>query len=343
MISVAFGTLTRSRGGAANTTFGQFRSRISSRAPRLRVTFTVLVGVLFSVPASGQSRTVNVGDAVIYYEITGQGEPLVLIHGWAQDLLIWDDQVPEFSRHYRVIRYDRRGYGKSTGDADYTADPEDLRILLDSLGIRSAMLLGLSTGARAAVNFAVAFPDRVKALVIYGLAPIPGFTPVPEGPSPVAVFRDIAQKHGLDSAGKALRAHPLAWMPPDRPELQKLLEGQWARYSGRDLLNPIPESGRVPHARLDQVATIRVPTLVVSGDHDLPLFIAVGDTLVRRIPGARRAFIKDGGHGAHFAQPAAFNAAVLTFLGEANRPGRLHGRAEHGERGNRRLSRLRHW
>ena len=292
---------------------------MSPRAPRLRVPVTVLLGVLFSLPASGQSRSLNVGDAVINYQITGQGETLVLIHGWAQDLSIWDHQAQEFGRHYRVIRYDRRGFGQSTGYADATADPDDLRILLDSIQIRSAILLGISAGARAAVSFAVAFPDRVKALVIYGLAPIPGFTPMPEGPGPVAVFREIAQNHGLDSAGKALRAHPLAWMPPNRPDLQVLLKEQWARYAGKDLLDPRSESGRVPHAHLEQVALISVPTLVISGDHDLPLFIQVGDTIVRRIKGAQRAMITNGGHGAHFAQPAQFNAAVLQFLAASRR------------------------
>ena len=301
------------------TTCEQYSSRMSPQAPRLRVPVSVLLGVLFSLPASGQSRSVNVGDAVINYEITGQGEALVLIHGWAQDLTIWDHQAQEFGLHYRVIRYDRRGFGKSTGYADATADPEDLRFLLDSLQIRSVILLGLSAGARAAVNFAVAFPDRVRALVIYGLAPIPGFTPAPAGPGPVMIFREIAQKHGLDSAGKALRAHPLAWMPPNRPELQELLPAQWARYEGRDLLDPRPESGRVPHASLDQVARINVPTLVISGDHDLPLFIQVGDTIVRRIKGAQRVMIANAGHGAHFAQPAQFNSTVLQFLAASRR------------------------
>lgn len=285
-----------------------------------RIVLTVLSALCLASTGHAQSRTVNVGDAVINYEITGQGEPLVLIHGWAQDLQIWDGQVAEFSRHYRVIRYDRRGNGKSTGNPDYSADPQDLRILLDSLGIRSASLLGLSAGARTVINFAVAFPGRVKALVIYGLAPIPGFTPLPDGPPPVAVFREIAQKYGLDSAGKALLAHPLAWTPPNRPELQENLKAQWLRYSGRDLLNPQPESGRVPLATLDQVARIQVPTLVVSGDHDLPLFIAMGDTLVRRIRGAKRVIIRDGGHGAHFAQPSQFNAAVLQFLAATRKP-----------------------
>jgi len=279
----------------------------------------LIVGALASGGHQSQSRSLNVGDAVINYEITGTGAPLVLIHGWAQDLTIWDDQVREFSKQYRVLRYDRRGFGKSTGFADASADPADLRVLLDSLGMSSAFVLGLSAGARAALNFTVAFPERVRALVLYGQAPIPGFTPMPSGPTPVMVFRDIAQRYGLDSAGKALASHHLSWTPPGRAEVQELLRKQWTRYSGRDLLDPRPESGRVPHAHLDQVATIRVPTLVVSGDHDLPLFLAVGDTLVGRIPGAKRVIISDGGHGAHFAQPARFNRAVLTFLGEATR------------------------
>jgi pimeloyl-ACP methyl ester carboxylesterase len=264
--------------------------------------------------ASAQSRTINVGDATLSYELKGEGSPLVLIHGWAQDMSIWDEQVPEFARQYRVIRYDRRGYGKSTGYSDATADAEDLRLLLDSLGIRSAMLVGLSAGSRAALNFAVAFPDRVKALVVYGQAVLPGFTPAPTGPTPVMMFRDIAQNNGLDSAGRALMAHPLTWAPSDRPDVRARFAALWKSYSGRDLLEPQPESGRVPHATLDQIARLRVPTLVVSGDHDLPVFLAVGDTLVRRIPGAERLIISSAGHGAHFARPTQFNAGILHFL-----------------------------
>lgn len=279
----------------------------------------VLSMVMAFTSASAQSRTINVGDATIALEVTGEGAPLVLIHGWAQDMSIWDEQIPVFARHYRVIRYDRRGYGKSTGHSDATADAEDLRLLLDSLGIRSAMLLGLSAGSRAALNFAVAFPERVRALVVYGQAVLPGFTPAPVGPTPVMTFRDIARNHGLDSAGRALMAHPLTWAPPDRPDVRARFAALWKSYSGRDLLDPQPESGRVPHANLDQIATLRVPTLVVSGDHDLPLFLAVGDTLVRRIPGAQRLIIINAGHGAHFAHPTQFNDAILRFLEKVGR------------------------
>lgn len=267
--------------------------------------------------AAPRADTVSVGDAAIHYEISGQGPPLVLIHGWAQDLRIWGQQVSVFSPQYRVVRYDRRGFGRSTGYADASADPDDLRILLDSLGIESAAVLGLSAGSRAALNFAVAFPDRVSALVLYGQGPVDGFRPLPEGPDPVAMFRQVARTHGLDSLGRLIQAHPLAWMPPDKPELQDSLRAGWARYEGRDLLDPRPPSGRVPEARIDQLAGIRVPTLIITGDHEMPLFRQVADTLVRRIPGARLVTITEGGHGAHFAQPEQFNSAVLAFLAEA--------------------------
>jgi pimeloyl-ACP methyl ester carboxylesterase len=285
----------------------------------MTVPWTLMAGALATLASLLQSRSINVGDAVIRYEISGEGTPLVLVHGWAQDLTIWDAQVPAFAQHHRVIRYDRRGYGKSTGDADATADPMDLRILLDSLGIRSAYILGLSAGSRTALNFAVAFPDRVKALVVYGQALLPGFAPVPDGPTPVMIFREIAQKQGLDSAGRALMAHQLSWVPEDRTDVREVLKAVWTRYSGRDLLDPRPESGRVPHARLDQIAMLRVPTLVISGDHDLPLFLQVADTLVRRIAGAQRVLIPNAGHGAHFARPMEFNAAVLRFLADVER------------------------
>lgn len=293
----------------------------------MRLGLTLVLPVLYVVPpvSAGwaQSRTLSVGDAAINYEVAGAGSALVLLHGWAQDLTIWDQQVPEFARRYRVIRYDRRGYGKSTGHADATADPDDLRILLDSLGVSSAYVLGLSAGSRAALNFAVAFPNRVRALVVYGQALLPGFTPAPQGPTPVTILGEIARTHGLDSAGKVLMAHQLSWAPPDRPNVRETYRTLWTRYSGRDLLDPKPESGRVPHATLDHIAMLRTPVLVVSGDHDLPLFLQVADTLVRRIPGAQRAVIGNAGHGAHFARPAEFNAAILRFLADVDQRERI--------------------
>jgi pimeloyl-ACP methyl ester carboxylesterase len=264
-----------------------------------------------------QSGAVNVGDATLRYEVSGQGTPLVLIHGWAQDLSIWDDQVREFSPQYRVLRYTRRGYGQSTGHADPTADPDDLRILLDSLGVQSAHVLGLSAGSETALSFAVAFPERVSALVLYGQPPPQGYAPMPPGPPPLVAFAEMARNHGVDSVRNTVLAHPLAWTPPEKPELRGMLRQMMASYDGRDLLDPRPPSGRVTPARMDQLAQIRVPTLVITGDHEMPFFLQVADTIAARIPGARRVTIGNAGHGAHFAQPEQFNSAVRQFLDEA--------------------------
>jgi pimeloyl-ACP methyl ester carboxylesterase len=261
-----------------------------------------------------QTATVDVGDASIHYELSGTGRTVVLIHGWAQDLTIWDDQVAALSPRYRVLRYDRRSYGGSTGHADPTADPDDLRILLDSLKIPSAIVLGLSGGARTALNFAVAFPERVTALVLYGSGPPVGFQPLPAGPMPNTRFGEIARNHGLDSLRKFVESIGLSWEPANAADYRKRIERMWERYDGRDLLDPRPPSGRTRPSRMEDLAKIDVPTLIVVGDHEVPLFRLVADTLVRRIPNARQVVIADGGHGAHFAQPERFNAALLEFL-----------------------------
>jgi len=275
----------------------------------------VLLAMLATpLAAQTQLRNVNVGDATIRLESTGQGQAIVFIHGWAQDLGIWNDQVAAFSHAYRVVRYDVRGFGESGGFADASADPDDLRILLDSLGIRRAHIVGLSRGAGVALRFAVHFPERVDALVLYGAGPPQGFGPTPERARMVAVFGELARAHGLDSLGKVVLASPLAWMPPDRPELQEMLQAGWAQYKGRDLLDPRPPSGRVPPVRAEHLDGIRARTLVIHGDHDLELQQAFADTLIRRIPNAHKVVIKDGGHGAHFAQPAAFNTALMDFF-----------------------------
>jgi pimeloyl-ACP methyl ester carboxylesterase len=278
-----------------------------------------LIGLLVAVVAAArgvgaQTGQVNIGDATINYGLTGRGKTIVFIHGWAQDLTIWDDQVVAFAPHYRVLRYDRRGFGESTGHADPTADPDDLRILLDSLRIRSAVVLGLSGGGRAALNFAVAFPDRVSALVLYGTGPPEGFQPMPSSPRPAEQFGPIARDYGLDSLIKFVESLPVSWGPPNRPDYRERLRRMWSRYDGRDLLDPGPPSGRIPPARMDQLEHIRVPTLVIVGDHERPHFRMVADTLTRRIPNVRQVVITDGGHGAHFAQPEQFNAALMEFL-----------------------------
>jgi pimeloyl-ACP methyl ester carboxylesterase len=271
----------------------------------------------------GQARSgvVRLADGDIPYDIQGRGPAVVLIHGWTQNMSIWDDQVPVFAPKYRVIRYDVRGFGRSTGYADQTANASDLAALLDSLRVPSATLVGLSMGSDIALNFAVNYPQRVRALVLYGAPPTQDFpvAPAPEFMAQFQSFGEIAKKQGLDSLRKALVASDLAWMPPNRPDVAPKLAKAWEGYTARDLTDPRPPSKRVPPTRLAQLNDVRVPVLVIHGDHELAWFRQFDDTLMARLPRAKRVIIANGGHGAHFAQPDEFNRAVLQFLGTVPR------------------------
>jgi pimeloyl-ACP methyl ester carboxylesterase len=272
----------------------------------------------FGGAVAAQERKLNVGDAVISYDVTGRGLTVVFIHGWTQNKSIWDDQVPVFSKRYRVIRYDSPGYGKSTGFSDESAEPMDLLILLEALRIDHAYIVGLSRGGDVALRFAAAYPQKVDGLVLYGA----GHPSVPVPPEIVQVFGSlpgIAKQYGLDSVGKLVLSSDLAWVPPGRNDITERYRRLWASYAGKDLLDPHPESGLVPMPNTAWLSTLRVPTLVINGDHDLPFIAAAADTFAHRIPNVRKVVIPNGGHGAHFAQPTTFNGALLDFFNEVER------------------------
>jgi pimeloyl-ACP methyl ester carboxylesterase len=106
------------------------------------------------------------GQSEIYYEITGTGEPtVVLIHGGLLDCRMWDEQFEMLAKTHRVLRYDAGAHGKSTLPPDAYWDHADLRELLKTLGIDRAVLVGLSLGGRIAIDLALENPERVEAIV----------------------------------------------------------------------------------------------------------------------------------------------------------------------------------
>ena len=263
-------------------------------------------------------RSLNVGDATINYDVAGKGPTVVFIHGWSHNISVWDDQVPAFKSRYRVVRYDSRGFGRSTGYADESAEPQDLLLLLEALRVKRAYIVGHSRGGSVALRFASAYPSHVAGLVLYGAFP-EGFPAPPEVGQMFGSLPAIAKQNGLDSVGKLVLASPIAWVPPGRKDVTDRYRRLWASYSGKDLLDPHAESGRVPAVTIPQLANIRVPTLVIVGDHEAPFIAAVADTLAQRIPGAKKVVIPNAGHGAHFAQPASFNSALMDFIFDVER------------------------
>jgi 3-oxoadipate enol-lactonase len=123
-----------------------------------------------------ETGTAEVNGARIYYEVAGEGEPLVFVHAGIADSRMWEGQVAAFAERYKVIRYDLRGFGKTEMVEGPFSHHEDLRGLLDFLGLERTHLVGCSMGGGAVLDFALEYPERVGDLVLVGSA-IGGFRP----------------------------------------------------------------------------------------------------------------------------------------------------------------------
>jgi pimeloyl-ACP methyl ester carboxylesterase len=131
---------------------------------------------------SGTGR-VAVEGGTLYYDSRGGGPAVVLLHGGGLDLTSWDAQADALAEHFRVVRFDARGHGRSAAPPGLSSPADDLGRVLDQLGVRRATLVGLSMGGGAALNFAIAHPERVERLVLVSTSgPPPG---VPAGPGVV--------------------------------------------------------------------------------------------------------------------------------------------------------------
>jgi 3-oxoadipate enol-lactonase len=283
----------------------------------------VMVGSLVVLPSAAlpcqlpgvRSGTIALKDSRIYFETIGSGPAVVFIHGFALNLREWDDQVKALASQYRVISYDRRGFGKSTGVADRSSEPADLKELLDTLGVRSAVLVGHSEGSAVAARFVLAHGDRVDGLVFYPVPPLPGF-PIPNNDSiPLPDMGAFVRAHGLDSLFRLMMSLPEFWMPPNRPDIVERIREMTSTYSGRDLLEERPLRGSYVLPTFDQVKRLAVPTMFIAGERERRHLIMVADSMARWMPDARNVVIAGGGHGVHFAEPGRFNDALLSFLG----------------------------
>lgn len=249
----------------------------------------------------------------LYYEVAGSGPPLVLIHGHGLDSRMWDDQFTPFAMHYRVVRYDMRGYGKSApvGETSYTHE-DDLAALLDHLGVACAAILGLSSGGAVAIDFALAHPAKTRALIAVDAA-LGGYAWSEEWSTRWKSLRQTARTADTHAANEQWLAHPLFAPAQEQPAVAARLRQMVTDYSGRHWANRDPQRGSDPPA-MKRLRDITAPTLVILGAHDLPDFHAIADRIADQIPDARKITLPDVGHMPNMEAPERFNADVLGFL-----------------------------
>lgn len=258
------------------------------------------------------------GGVRLRFRDEGQGMPVLFIHGWTLDLDVWNPQAAALARSMRVIRFDRRGFGLSDGIPDRAADGDDLRALLDHLGIARAALVGASQGARVALAFAMREPDRVVSVILDGPPDEIGDSAAPgDGDFSVDEFRRLVRDRGVDAFRRAWRDNPLMRLLSADPAAQALLASMLERYPARDL----HERASGPPPRIGAAALAQIPTatLVLNGQFDTQARLRAGEQLARALPRAERVLIPGAGHLPNLDNPVAYNDAIGSFLRRQSR------------------------
>ena len=261
---------------------------------------------------------VQVGDLSVYYELVGQGDPLVLIAGLGQDHTSWLPQLGALAdAGFCSLLPDNRDVGQTTRAEPappYTIRDcaEDTVGLMESLGLASAHLVGASMGACIAQEIAIGFPDRVRSLTL--MAGFPAADPM--------LAEILASWKTLRSKFSPEEFLPLIW-----PWLYswRLFRKPARLQAGLELAaaSPFPQSAAgycrqcealAAHDALDRLGQIRAPTHVIVGEEDILAPTRHSRTLAQRIPGARLTVLPEVAHAFSSEAPAAANAALVGFL-----------------------------
>jgi pimeloyl-ACP methyl ester carboxylesterase len=248
------------------------------------------------------------------YELSGGGECLVLIHGFTDNLAMWYNQVPGFSKRYRVLTYDVRGFGQTeVKKTDYSMRlfAEDLYELLKALGIESACVLGYSMGGRIALEFALAHPEMTAGLILANSG-------IGEPPSPEMQDRRRMMV-GLLQEGNREVISELMTEASFSPGLRERNPAAFERYKGIKMQNDPSEYLAVMKAIVDAIdspvdfSELRCPVLILAGDRDGFMDVRVGESMKNAIRNAELEVLPTG-HAAAIEAPEAFNGIVLRFL-----------------------------
>jgi pimeloyl-ACP methyl ester carboxylesterase len=256
-----------------------------------------------------------VGDNLrLYYEIEGQGDTLILIHGGFVDRRMWDDQVKDLSQSFTIIRYDMRGFGQSDAPTKPYHPVGDLLALYEALGVGRASLVGHAMGGSVALSFSLAYPDRVNALVLVS-SPANGLPATEEEIDRVATLFHTDATLGTDSAVALWLRDPMLAGVMEKPDLARRME-YYARDNARAFAVkfwPFVPEDPPPSERLGE---IRAPTLVIWGENDTESIQRNSAVTAARIPGARPLALGGAGHMVSLERPGEFNKAVRAFLEE---------------------------
>lgn len=249
----------------------------------------------------------------LFYESAGKGTNIVLLHDGMVNNKIWDEQFPLLSKTYRVVRYDRRGYGKSSDPETKYSPISDLNQLFIQLKIDKAIIFGMSSGGRLAIDFTLTYPEKVNGLVLVG-AVVSGF----------GYTSHMNTRGGHFDPQKIIDPVKVNeyFIKDDPYEIYS--ENTAAKEKVMKLLPFLARQNSVPTQPAAKVAVrslpeIKVPALILIGEYDIPDVHAHAGVINAGIANSKREIIPRSGHLIPIEQPALFNESIIAFLNKLPR------------------------
>jgi pimeloyl-ACP methyl ester carboxylesterase len=270
-----------------------------------------LAGAMISLASIAAAQAppgafVQVDGGRLYYETCGSGPTtIVLIHDGVLHSVVWDGAWAILCKDYRVVRYDRRGYGRSSDPKASYSRTADLAAVMAAADVAHAVLVGSSNGGGLAVDFALAHPEAVDRLVLVG----PSITGIPYSRQFVERGQEVGK---LIGKGDALGAIKSSWLlapghDADAAQVLRLIMANLHDLSHKDFTPLDPPAA-------SHLGEIKVPTLVLVGEDDIADNQAQAGVAEYAIPRAHRVVVRDAGHLLYLEHPDVFAKLVEDFV-----------------------------
>jgi pimeloyl-ACP methyl ester carboxylesterase len=269
-----------------------------------------LAGALLSLASAARAEPppgafAQVDGGRLWYETCGSGpKAIVLIHDGVLHSVVWDGVWPILCKDYRVLRYDRRGYGRSPEAKAPYSRTADLAAVMAAAGFEHAVLVGSSNGGGLAVDFALAHPDAVDRLVLVG----PSITGIPYSQHFAERVQAVSGRMLLNPLGAIKSSWMLA--PGHDDDARLVLRLLMANL--HDINHKDPPPLDPPAAR--RLGEIKAPTLILVGEADIADNQAQAGAAEYAIPHARRVVVRDAGHLLYLEHPDTFASLVTGFV-----------------------------
>ncbi|MBB6453249.1 pimeloyl-ACP methyl ester carboxylesterase [Salirhabdus euzebyi] len=265
----------------------------------------------------------QVNGTSLYYEMVGEGKPLVLVHGFPIDSRMWDKQVEFLSKNYQVIRFDMAGLGQSASHNNDYSILEDIKALLNYLHIERATFVGFSVGGNISLELAIHYPNLVESLIVAS-ASLPGWSNVSEEKN---VFQEqlnvLYQEGDLDKIVelmcKGWVAGPFRNVSDMDPEVcdhfTSMVRNSFLKERGKGkLLMPEKKTMEFLHE-------INVPTLIMESEYDFPEFREMAAFMDEHISDSRVVWIPGTAHMLNLENPELFHNHLMEFLNMSKEKG----------------------